>query len=106
MTIDKSALFESTKALWPAIVRVSGNSNATNEIYQAIEKAFPQDDNWRQLALWAFHQALEAYEKRALAKGLPLYPSEVTFNEFDTRMVANLNGADCWLDERAEYESS
>jgi len=106
MTIDKSALFETTKALWPEIVRVSDNSNATNEIYQANEKALPQGDDWRQLALWAFHQALGAHEKRSLAKGLPLYPHEVAFDEFDTRMRENLNGADCWSDERAIYESS
>ena len=106
MPIDKSALFETTKALWPEIVRVSDNSNATNEIYQANERAFSQDDDWRQLALWAFHQALGAYEKKALAKGLPLYPREVAFGEFDARMRANLNGADCWSDERAEYEES
>lgn len=106
MTIDKGALFETTKALWPKIVRVSDNSNATNEIYQANEKAFSQHDDWRHLALWAFHQALEAHEKRALAKGLPLHPHQVTFDEFDIRIRANLNGADCWSDERAEYESS
>lgn len=106
MTIDKSALFETTKALWPAAVKVSCNSNTTNEIYLANEKAFPQNDNWRQLALWAFHQALGAHEKRALAKGLPLYPHEVAFDEFDTRMRANLNRAECWSNELAEYESS
>lgn len=106
MVIDKSALFETTKALWPEIVRLSDNSNATNEIYQANEKAFAQDDDWRQIALWAFHQALGAHEKRALAKGLPLYPHKVAFDEFDTQMRANLNGADCWLDERAEYENT
>ena len=107
MTIDKGALFETTRALWPATVRVSEDPDATNEIYQANEKAFPQDDNWQQLALWAFHQALGAHEKRALAKGLPsVYPREVAFDEFDTRMRANLNGADCWLEERAEYENS
>ena len=106
MTIDKIALFEATKALWPAMVKVSDNPSARHEIYRANEGAFPQDDDWGQLALWAFHQALGAYEKQALAKGLPLYPHEVAFNEFDTRMRANLNGADCWSDERAEYESS
>lgn len=106
MTIDKIALFEATKALWPAMVKVSDNPSARHEIYRANEGAFPQDDDWGQLALWAFHQALGVYEKQALAKGLPLYPHEVAFNEFDTRMRANLNGADCWSDERAEYESS
>ena len=37
MTIDKGALFEATKALWPETVKVSGNPNATNEIYQILE---------------------------------------------------------------------
>lgn len=106
MAIDKSALFETTKALWPEIVKLSANLNATNKIYQTNEATCSQDDDWRQLALWAFHQALEAHEKRALAKGLPLYPREVTFDEFDAWMRANLNGADCWSDERNEYESS
>ena len=106
MPVDKSALFETTRALWPVTVRVSANPNATNEIYHANEKALPQDDNWRQLALWAFHQALEAHEKRALAKGLLLYPHEVAFDEFDAQMRANLNGDNCWLKERSEYERS
>ena len=106
MTIDRIALFENTKSLWPTIVMVSDNPNATHEIYRANEDAFSKDDDWRQLGLWAFHQALAEHEKRALAKGLPLHPREVAFDEFDTRMRANLNGDDCWLAERAEYESS
>lgn len=103
MTIDKIALFETTKALWPTTVRVGDNPNATFELYRANEDAFSQDDDWRQLALWAFHQALSNHARRALAKGLPLSPHEVTFGEFDMRMRANLSN-DCWLDERAEYE--
>lgn len=107
VTIDKCALFETTKALWPETVRVSGNPNATNEIYQRHENAFPQDDDWQQLALWSFHQALSAHEKRALAKGLPsIHPHEVTFAKFDTWMRSNLNGDDCWSAERAEYEKN
>lgn len=104
MTIDKIALFETTRALWPATVRVSDNPSATHEIYRANEDAISPNDDWRRLAIWAFHQALEAHERRALAKGLPLLPQEVAFDEFDARMRANLNGADCWSDERAEYE--
>lgn len=106
MTIDKIALFEITKALWPEIVRVSDNPSATLELYRANEDALPQSDNWRQLSLWAFHQALVEHEKRVRAKGLPLRPAEVTFDEFDGWMRANLNGDDCWLDERAEYEGT
>ncbi|MBB5716433.1 hypothetical protein [Sphingomonas aerophila] len=107
MTIKECALFETTKALWPDEVRVSGKSNATNEIYQRHENAFPQDDDWQQLALWSFHQALGTHEKQALAKGLPsIYPREVTFAEFDTWMRSNLKGDHCWSAERAEYEES
>lgn len=106
MTVDKRALFETTKALWPATVSVSDNSNATNAIYQANENAFSQNDDWRQLALWAFHQALKAHEKRAVTTGQPLYPHEVSFHEFDVWMRANLNGDACWSNERVEYESS
>ena len=107
MTINKRGLFETTKALWPEAIKLSVNPNATNEIYQKNEQAFPQDDNWQQLALWSFHQALGAHEKRALAKGLPsVHPQEITFAEFDTRMRSNLNGDDCWLEQRAEYEGA
>ena len=106
MTIDKIALFEATKSLWPNIVMVSDNPNATHEIYRVNENAFSQGDDWSQLGLWAFHQALADHEKRALAQRLPLRPYKVTFIEFDMWMRANLSGDDCWLDERAEYESS
>lgn len=106
MTIDKSELFESTKALWPVIVDLS-DPNVTNKIYRQYEHAFPQDDDWHQLALWSFHQALAAHEKRSLAIGLPsVHPHEVTFAEFDTWMRSNLNGDDCWSERRAEYETA
>lgn len=106
MAIDKITLFETTKALWPETVNVSDNPSAAYEIYRAKEQAFPQDDEWRQRGLWAFHQALQDHERRAMAKGLPLRPGEIAFAEFDTRMRTNLNGDDCWLDEQAEYERS
>ena len=106
MTIDKITLFETTRVLWPALVMVCDEPNATYEIYRANEDTILQGDDWRQLGIWAFHQALEDHEKRALAKGLPLQPGEVSFAEFDARMRANLNGDDCWLSERAEWEGS
>lgn len=107
MTIDKSTLFAVTRALWPATVMVSSDPDATNRIYQEHENVFSQDDDWQQLALWSFHQALSAHEKHALAKGLSsVYPPEVTFAEFDTCMRSNLNGDDCWLERRTEYEAA
>ncbi len=106
MIIDKIALFETTRALWPSLVKVCDEPNATHEIYRRNEDATSPGDDWRQLAIWAFHQALENHEQLALAKGLPLHPGEVCFAEFDLRMRANLNGDNCWLDERAEWEGS
>mgnify|MGYP001274379297 CR=1 FL=1 len=38
MTIDRIALFENTKSLWPTIVMVSDNPNATHEIYRAVDR--------------------------------------------------------------------
>lgn len=107
MSIDKGTLFASTKALWPETIRVSDNPDAANEIYWNNETAFSQDDDWRQLALWSFHQALGVHEKRAVAKELPsVHPHEITFDEFDMWMRSNLNGDDCWLERRAEYEGA
>ena len=107
MPIDKVGLFETTKALWPEAVVVRDNPDATNDIFRENERTFTQNDDWQQLALWSFHQALSAHERRALAKGLPsIHPREVTFAEFDTWMRTNLNGDDCWSAERRDYENS
>lgn len=103
MSFDKVALFNATKALWPASIDVLEDSDATNRIYWANEAAVPLDDEWRQLALWAFHQALLVFEREAVANGLPLRPQDVSFVEFDRWMRFNLK-EDCFTEERAEYD--
>ena len=106
MTIDKKALFESTKALWPADIVLSA-PDATNEVYWANEKAFPADDNWRQLAMWSYHQALSQIEDKALLEGISsIRPHELGFAAFDSWMRSNLDGDDCWLAERDEWEGA
>lgn len=106
MVIDRNALFESTKALWPTTIELSESPDATNKIYWANEAAYPVEENWRQVAMWAFHQAVSELEKRALNEGTSVIsPSAVEFTAFDTWMRFNLDGDDGWLDEKAEWEA-
>ena len=103
MPFDKLALFNATKALWPASIDVLEDADATNRICWSNAAAVPKDDEWRQLALWAFHQALTLHEKQSVAKGLPFRPHDVSFDEFDKWMRFNLE-EDCWAEERSEYD--
>lgn len=106
MKVDKQVLFESTKELWPRTILLS-ESEGMNEVYWANEKAFPAEDNWRQIALWSYHQAVSELEEKAAAQGyLTIRPREVRFEAFDSWMRFNLHGDDCWLDERAEWEAT
>lgn len=41
MTIDKAALFESTRALWPEAIDLSSEPDAPTRIYRALEDMFP-----------------------------------------------------------------
>lgn len=106
MMIDKRALFESTKALWPRTIMLS-DPDATNQVYWANEKAVPAEDDWLQIALWSYHQAVSELEKRAADKGLlTIRPREVRFDAFDRWMRSKIIGHDDWRDERAEWEAS
>lgn len=105
MPIDKRALFESTKALWPIKIEMIRAPDTLNDLYRANETAFPVDDDWRQVAIWSFHQALGGLEERALARGASSFsPHAMDFAAFDTWMRFNLNGDECWAVERVEWE--
>jgi len=111
MAIDKRALFESTKALWPQTIFTMDAQDTLGRICEANEASYSIDDNWRQVAIWAFHQALWALEQEASANGVPTFsPSEISFNTFDKWMHFNLAksewGVDEWLEERTEWEAS
>ena len=103
MVVDKHALFESTKALWPRAVDIS----ALHGIYRANEDSFPADDDWRQLAMWSFHQALSEMKMRAIADGASkICPQAMEFATFDRWMRSNLHGDECWVAERAIWDAS
>lgn len=106
MTIDKHDLFESTKAHWPETLDLSA-TDAVNNIYWAIERTVSVEDNWRQVALWAFHQGLANLEKDAIAKGVSkISPRDLDFSNFDQWMRFNLEGDDGWATERIEWEGA
>lgn len=109
MAIDKNALFECTRSLWPANAEVS-SLDALNSIYETNEALVPAGDDWRQVALWAFHQALAELGAQALAEGsAAVVPGAVPFAVFDKWMRSNLAkgewGPDEWLAERTEWEA-
>ena len=107
MAIDKDTLFQTTVALWPEPVDLSNGLQVLHDVYCKNEQAFPVDDNWRQVALWSFHQILWGNAKRALAAGRStIFPGLVRAKTFDKWMLLNLSGHECWSAERAEYEQS
>jgi hypothetical protein len=117
MAIDKMKL-ESTRDRWPPSFRITPSDGvpgfeAESElvaVYDLIDGAGEptgertQDDEWTQLANWAFHQALWALAKDTATDGV-IRREDVTFDDFDHWMRVNLSDKS-WVDERREYEHS
>lgn len=105
MMVNKSALFEVTKSLWPATIDLAKDPNGSHDIYWALEKIVSSDDDWQQIALWSFYQALNEMEKRAAATGvLVISPHAILFAEFDRYVRSNLAGDECWAAEQEMWE--
>lgn len=103
--MDKVALFEWVRSRWPERVELD-DPEILYRLYQQNEEALSPEDDWHQLALWAFHQAVSAYAaKVASADCLTLSPKYISFEEFDRRMRFNL-ADECWVVEQAVYESA
>lgn len=106
MPINKSALFASTKALWPPSIDIIKDPNGTYDVYWALEKSISSHDDWRQVAMWSFHQALGELEKQAAAAGASIIsPHALTFDAFDKWMRFNL-ADECWATEQAIWQGS
>lgn len=54
------------------------------------------------------HESGDSTEERRMTidKDLPPFPQQVALDEFDARMRANLNGDDCWSNERTGHGRS
>lgn len=101
MPIDRDSLFENAKALWPTKIDMSGDPDALNKIYWANEAAHRPDDHWQQLAMWAFHQALN--EVAEVNGAAAILADTVAVSAFDRWMRSNL-AHESWADELAEYD--
>jgi DNA-binding GntR family transcriptional regulator len=118
MAIDKMKLFESARDRWPPSFRITPTDGAPCfeaepelvAVYDRIEKACEpteqrtQNDEWTQLANWAFHQALWALAKETAAPSV-IRREDVTFDLFDQWVRLNLSD-ESWEEERREYEES
>ena len=118
MAIEKKNLLERTRERWPLVVRVvpkDGVPSFESEpclvaVYRTIEEAceptgeWTAEDEWTNLANWAFHQAPFALAEQSVSEK-HLRREDVPFEMFDEWMRFNLSN-DCWSAERDEYEES
>ena len=112
MRFDKFALFHEVRMLWPEEVKAikfssDGNpdfEDSFNEIYWRLESLYDANDDWHQLAIWSYHQALDYYEKEAISKSQHLVNARaVNFIEWDAMMKSNMENLDCWKDHLKIY---
>ncbi|WP_054114276.1 hypothetical protein [Marinagarivorans algicola] len=109
MTINKKKLFDKTQALWPKVLKQdtllaqSSLAQVLNDLYYRIEASISENDHWMQISIWAYYQALP---KESNGEITDFSPHDVDFDEFDRMMVQNLNGDECWAEERNIYLSS
>lgn len=118
MTVNKKILFDKTRALWPKFIdkevalEHSGSAQILNELRYKIEASISEDDHWMQISVWSYHQALWAYllqsvnSTKSNKEIAELSLHDVEFDEFDRMMIQNLNGDDCWAEERKIYLDS
>jgi hypothetical protein len=118
MAIDKMKLFESTRDRWPSKFHITPTDGVTGfdaepelvGVYDRIAASceplgdYAHDDEWTQLANWAFHQSLWALAKGGATERV-VRREDVTFEMFDDWLRSNL-ADDSWAEERREYEES
>ena len=106
MTVNRVALFEVTKSLWPETINLTQDPAGTHDIYWTLEKSVRSDDDWQQIAMWSFHQAFGELEQQAsIDRVSVISPHAVSFADFDRCMRGNLAGDKCWAAERVLWEN-
>lgn len=112
----RQQLLDRTKARWPDVIHLERAGSATNatdtalqilyELYRAIEDSIKDDDDWNQLGVWAFHQALWTYAIERVSSGDTAIPRDaISLAAFDVRMQDNL-ADESWASFRDEYLNS
>ena len=105
-------VFDSVRAHWPKEFRILEEQPVLptvltepcdHEAYLAIEQRLGPNDQWHQLAAWAFHQALgKLVRRRHRESGTLVRSEDVSFQSFDTQMKSNLAHSS-WDAERPLY---
>jgi hypothetical protein len=109
---SKRELFDSVRAHWPEEFRILDEQPVLPtvltepsdvDVYKAVEQFLDPNDEWHQLAAWAFHQALDKLVRRRHRRSEKLVRSkDVSFRSFDTQMKTNLTDSS-WDAERPIY---
>ncbi|MEG3768910.1 hypothetical protein [Alteromonas sp. 14N.309.X.WAT.G.H12] len=110
MLFTRKSLFEKTRKLWPDKINLNGQyfgrslvtgGQVLNEIYHQIESSLNENDHWMQLSCWSFHQAIEKPDNLTTIINI----DDIAYESYEKMMLENLNGDDCWEEERKIYES-
>lgn len=111
---SKRELFDCVRGQWPDEFRIPDEQPVLPTVltepsdydaYRAIEQRIGQEDEWHQLAAWAFHQALDKLVRRRHRESNKLVRSkDVSFRSFDTQMKSNLTDIS-WDAERLIYSA-
>ena len=111
---SKRELFDHVRAYWPDELRILANQCALPavltdpndvEIYKEVEQRIGPENEWHQLAAWAFHQALDKFVRRKCSEASDVVRcKDVSFWSFDIQMNENLLDSS-WDEERAIYEA-
>ena len=104
-----STLFENIKKYWPSELIVDVNiTDEINKLYWDVySKIDHKKEHWLEVSAWSFHQALCKFKEAEVANGKTVIQiSNMPMELFNTQMLFNLGGDDCWKQELKEYQPS
>jgi hypothetical protein len=111
---SKKEVFDAAKRRWPDEFHVLSDRSSDEvvfttpseyDVYKHIEAEIENEDEWSQLVVWAFHQALSVFIKDRYRLHTRLIRTEdVPFELFNEMLETNLTD-DSWCNEREIYDS-
>jgi hypothetical protein len=109
---DRYELFDVVRKKWPKVVKIVKRDNTVGqyetdpsdiELYEEIVKSIGNNNEWEQIASWAFHQALGEKITECFKNGLIIvYTNLVDFHSFEDYLISNLED-ESWSEEREIY---
>jgi hypothetical protein len=100
---NRKELFFITRQFWPVEISIEDNfSSDENAKNQGLLTSIEQDDDWLQVSIWAFHQALSLFIED---KAATIFVNDVDYSVYEKMMFENLNGDECWRSELEIYNA-